>query len=65
VEKLTAEENEARNMSMLAEITLDDKNNKLNDATIELEFFVLISKEDGGRSTQGSRAKRKGSTKWA
>ncbi len=41
VEKLTAEGIEARNMTMLVEITLDDKNNKLNDATIDLEFLVL------------------------
>jgi hypothetical protein len=41
VEKLTAEEIEARNMTMLAEITLDDENDKLNDATIDLEFLVL------------------------
>ena len=41
MEKLTAEEIEARNMSMLAEITLDDENEKLTDATIDLEFLVL------------------------
>jgi hypothetical protein len=41
VEKLTPEEIEARNMSMLAEITLDNENEKLTDATIDLEFLVL------------------------
>jgi hypothetical protein len=40
VEKLEAEEIEARNRSMLTEITLDGKNDKLNDAIIGLEFFV-------------------------
>jgi hypothetical protein len=41
VEKLTPEEIEARNMSMLAKITLDDENEILTDATIDLEFLVL------------------------
>jgi hypothetical protein len=41
VEKLTPEEIEARNMSMLAKITLDDENENLTDATIDLEFLVL------------------------
>jgi hypothetical protein len=41
VEKLTPEQIEARNMSMLAEMTLGDKNKELNNATINFEFLVL------------------------
>jgi hypothetical protein len=43
-EKLTLEEVEARQMTMLAELTLDKEVDKLKDAKIDLEFLVVERK---------------------
>jgi hypothetical protein len=43
-EKLTLEEVEARQMTMLAELTLNEEVDNLKDAKIDLEFLVLKRK---------------------
>jgi hypothetical protein len=44
-EKLTLEEVEARQMTMLAELTLDEEVDKLKDGKIALEFLVVLERK--------------------